>query len=100
MKTVQLTMDEAVGLVKEGSEIIFAEGDPQPMAFLREVITRGAKDLKMVTKGGGLNVDILVGAGATTNVDTCGMSFGSFGRDAPNFVRYLKAGRIKAKDST
>jgi len=100
MKTVRLTMAEAVGLVKEGDQVIFGEGDPQPMAFIRELLGRGVKGLNLVTKGGSLNIDLMVGAGAAASVESCGMGLGSFGRNAPNFVRWLKAGRFKAKDNT
>ena len=101
MKTVQLSMDEAVGFIKDGDEIVMVGGDPQPMALLRELIRRGYKDLNPVgIVGGGLNIDLLVGAGVVDSVQTCSMGLGGFAREAPNFVRHLKDARFYAKDST
>jgi glutaconate CoA-transferase subunit A len=74
--------------------------DNAPMAFLREVIRRGVKQLRLVTlTGGGLNADLLIGAGTIAEYETCSCSLSVYGA-APNFQRALRAGLIKMKDST
>jgi glutaconate CoA-transferase subunit A len=49
--------------------------------------------------GGGLNVDLLIGAGAVAEYETCACSLGDYGH-APNFQRALRKGTILMKDST
>jgi glutaconate CoA-transferase subunit A len=74
--------------------------DNAPMAFLRELIRRGTKGLRLVTlTGGGLNADLLIGAGVVAEYETCSCALGAYG-PAPNFQRALRAGLIKMKDST
>jgi acyl CoA:acetate/3-ketoacid CoA transferase alpha subunit len=74
--------------------------DNTPMAFLREVVRHGAKQLQLVTlTGGGLNADFLIGAGVVAEYETCSCVMGPYG-PAPNFQRALRSGLIKMKDST
>ena len=71
-----------------------------PMAFLRELVRRGIKNLNVVTlPGGGLCVDFLIGAGAVAEYETCFCSLGDYG-EAPNFQRALRFHSIKLKDNT
>ena len=74
--------------------------DNAPMAFLRELLRHGVKQLRLVTlTGGGLNADLLIGAGLVAEYETCSCALGKYG-SAPNFQRALRAGLIKMKDST
>ena len=72
-----------------------------PMAFLRELVRRRVRDLRVIgVVGGELNIDFLVGAGSVGVVDTCSVTLGDFARTGPNFARHVMAGRIRALDNT
>lgn len=102
MKEKLLSLQEAVGFVKKGSSLGLSADllENEPMGFLRELVRRGIKDLKVVTlPGGGMGIDFLIGAGATGEYETCFCSLGEYGQ-APNFQRALRLHSIKIKDNT
>ena len=95
-------LEEAAAAVNDGALVglTTAVADNAPMAFLREVIRHGTKDLRLVTlTGGGLNADLLIGAGVLAEYETCSCALGAYG-PAPNFQRAVRAGLIKLKDTT
>ena len=96
------SLETAASSVKTGDLIGLTTSttDNTPMAFLREGIRRGVKQLRLVTlTGGGLNADLMIGAGVVAEYETCSCVLGSYG-PAPNFQRALRAGLIKMKDTT
>jgi glutaconate CoA-transferase, subunit A len=96
------TLEEAAGAVKDGMLLGMTTSilENAPMAFLREIVRRGVKGLKVATlTGGGFNVDLLIGAGIVAEYETCYCSFGDLGA-APNFQRALRAGRLQMNDNT
>lgn len=102
MKDKLLPLEEAVGFVKNGSTLGLAATDLEnaPMAFLRQLVRSGIKDLSVVTlPGGGLCIDFLIGAGTVAEYETCFCSLGDYGQ-APNFQRALRLHSIKIKDNT
>jgi len=102
MKEKIASLQEAGATVQDGALLGFATSalDNPPMAFLREIIRQGVKNLRVATlPGGGLNVDLLIGAGIVAEYETCYCSLGNFG-PAPNFQRAIRARRMKMKDST
>ena len=102
MQEKLMPLEEAVTVVKDGSLVGLTTStlDNAPMAFLRELLRRGTKSLRLVTlTGGGLNADLLIGAGVVAEYETCSCSLGTYG-PAPNFQRALRSGLIKMKDST
>ena len=102
MKNKILSLEEATGLVNDGSLLGFTAQvmENSPMAFLRELVRRGRKNLQVATlTGGGLNIDFLIGAGAVAEYETCHCSLGDYG-PAPNFQRALRLRSIKMKDNT
>ncbi len=102
MQEKLMLLEEAATVVKDGFLVGLTTStlDNAPMAFLRELIRRGAKQLRLVTlTGGGLNADLLIGAGMVAEYETCSCALGTYG-PAPNFQRALRAGLIKMKDST
>lgn len=95
-------LDQAAAIVKNGMllGLTTCTTDNAPMAFLREVIRQGAKQIRLVTlTGGGLNADLMIGAGAVAEYETCSCVLGTYGA-APNFQRALRAGLMKMKDTT
>jgi glutaconate CoA-transferase, subunit A len=102
MREKLLSLEEAAAVVQDGALVGLTTStiDNAPMAFLRALIQRGAKRLGLVTlTGGGLNADLLIGAGVVTTYETCSCVLGSYG-PAPNFQRALRTGLITMKDTT
>lgn len=96
------TLAEAASHVTSGTRLVMSANlQRAPMAFLRETVRQGAKNLRVIgVVGGDLNIDFLVGAGAVSVVDTCSVTLGEFARTGPNFARYVEAGRVRALDNT
>jgi len=96
------SLEQAAKIVRDGDRIIFnGDMDWAPMALLRELVRNGIQNLHTIgVVGGAINLDFLIGAGATATVETCSLGFGKYARLAPNYERYQKAGRVKMKDNT
>ena len=102
MNTKLASLEEAAGTVKDGMLLGMTTSilENAPMAFLREIIRRGVKGIRVATlTGGGLNIDLLIGAGIVAEYETCYCSLGDLG-PAPNFQRAIRERRLKMKDST
>lgn len=69
----------------------------QPMALVREIIRKRTKNLRLVPAPGSVAPDMLIGAGAVTDVSCVFISFEQFGL-APNFRRAAEAGEIKVRE--
>ena len=96
-----VSIEEAGNRFRDGMLIATTGGnDRSSMALTREIVRRGVKDLTLVfTPAGGINGDMLIGAGAVASIDTGSLTFGERGF-APNYRRVAKAGGIAALDST
>jgi glutaconate CoA-transferase, subunit A len=102
MREKLISLQEAAESVKSGSALGLTAGyvENAPMAFLRELVRRGTKDLRVVTlPGGGMSIDFLIGAGAVAEYETCFCSLGEHGQ-APHFQKALRLHSIKMKDNT
>lgn len=102
MQEKVMLLKEAAAFVRDGALLGLTTStvDNAPLAFLRELVRCRARNLRAVTlTGGGLNLDLLIGAGVLTEYETCSCSLGPYG-PAPNFQRALRTGLIKLKDST
>ena len=102
MREKLLSLQEAAGFVKNGSTLGLTAPplENEPMAFLRELVRQGTKDLRVVTlPGGGMGIDFLIGAGAVAEYETCFCSLGEYG-PAPHFQRGLRLHSVRLKDST
>ena len=70
------------------------------MAATRELVRRGVRDLRLVcVPVGGLQADILIGAGAVATIETSAVTLGEFG-SAPRFAAALRDGAIHVLDAT
>lgn len=70
------------------------------MALTRALVRRGVKDLHIVTlPQSGMQSDLLIGAGCVDTAETAGITLSEHGL-APCFIRAVKAGTIRLKDST
>lgn len=102
MREKLMSLEESVTVVEDGALIGLTTStiDNAPMAFFRALLRRGVKNLRLVTlTGGGLNADLMIGAGALAEYETCSCVLGPYGA-APNFQRALRTGLIKMKDTT
>ena len=102
MRSKLKSLEEAAAAVKSGTQLVMSSNlQRAPMAFLRELVRRQIKNLRVIgVVGGELNIDFLVGAGAVGIVDTCSVTLGEFARTGPNFARYVTAARVRALDNT
>jgi acyl CoA:acetate/3-ketoacid CoA transferase alpha subunit len=67
MQDKLVALEEAVSVCRDGSllSLTVSTLDHTPMAFLRALLRRDPRNLRVVTmSGGGLNIDLLIGAGA------------------------------------
>lgn len=97
-----ISLTQAAALVTDGSLIGLTTStvDNAPMALLREALRQDTKQVRLVTlTGGGLNADLMIGAGVVAEYETCSCALGPYGA-APNFQRALRAGLMKMKDTT
>lgn len=102
MREKLVSLERAASIVRDGDQVIFNGGmDWTPMALLRQLVRNGVSGLHTVgVVGGAMNLDFLIGAGLTATVETCSMGFDRYARVAPNYERYQKTSRVKAKDNT
>ena len=102
MATKLQSLEQAAACVGNGASIVMSANlQRPPMAFLRELVRRRVRDLRVIgVVGGDLNIDFLVGANAVAAVDTCSVTMGEFARTGPNFARYVTAARVRALDNT
>lgn len=98
-KVVQL--QEAASLVSDG--MVLGLGGlmlrRHPMALVREIAKRRLKGLTLVTWVGGIDVDLLVGAGCARRVEAAYEGAGPMGM-APNVRRAAEAGELDIEDFT
>lgn len=102
MKEKIISLKEAAASVQEENLLGFSSQflESGPMSFARELLRQGVKRLKITTlPGGGLYVDLLLGAGLVTEYETCYCSLGDYG-PAPNFQRAINKQAVKIKDNT
>ena len=90
---------EAAAAVPSGSRVVIGGAMVMPpMAFVRELVRQGKTELDLVCSPiGGMNVDMLAGAGCARSVEFPQVSMGEFGM-APNFRRAVEAGSLKTRE--
>lgn len=70
------------------------------MAATRELVRRGVRDLHLVcVPVGGLQADILIGAGAVKTIETSAVTLGEYGT-APRFSAAVRDGCLRLLDAT
>ena len=98
MAPQSLDLSTAAGLVPDGASVGIT--GMSPMALVRALIRRGARDLHLVgVPTGGLAADLLIGAGCVRSIECSGVQLGEHGF-APHFSRAVCAGTIAVRDST
>jgi glutaconate CoA-transferase subunit A len=99
IKSKLVSLDDAVADIADGSKVglggwIF---NAQPMALVRALIRKGARDLDLIPTPGSIAPDMLIGAGCARSTVCVFISFEQFGL-APNFRRQAEAGTLKVVD--
>jgi len=92
-----MTLPEAVASVTDGSTVVLGGcfNHNKPMAVVRELVRQGRKNLTVVAPPtGSMDVDLLVGAGATDHVVSAYVGFEHLGL-APHFRARCQAGDLK-----
>lgn len=95
-QTRVVPIGEAASLVSDGDMVGFGGAGlrGRPMALVRAVARRRLRNLHLVGWDGGIDVDLLVGAGCVATVETGSVGLGEFG-DARNVRRAVEAGTIR-----
>jgi glutaconate CoA-transferase, subunit A len=96
-----LELSSAAALVTDGAKVALGGGLSArlPMALVRELLRQGRRDLHVIGSAHGIDVDLLVGAGA---VGICEESYVGFEQDlglAPAYRRAAESGAITLRES-
>ena len=92
---------QAISSVEDGSSIVITGAmSGSPMSLVRELIRQGKKEIHLVLSPiGGINADMLIGAGAVQSLEFPQISMGEFGL-APNFRRACERGKLRIYEHT
>jgi len=95
------TVEEIAAAIPDGALVALPrEIDGAAMAAIGALVRRGARDLRVLcVPQGGLQVDILIGAGCVAALETSAVSLGEHG-PAACFQRAVAAASLALRDST
>ncbi len=95
------TLREVAESVQDGSVVGFGGKTLHraPVAFSRELVRAGVRDLTLIGVANSIEMDLLCGAGVVNGIHFGYVGFESFGL-APNFRREVEAGRVTALEGT
>lgn len=95
------SLDDLAGLIRPGMLVaIPPDYSGVAMAATRALIRRGVRDLRLIAvPTGGLQADVLIGAGCVAELEAAAVSLGETG-PAPRFNAAVVGGRIKMRDTT
>jgi glutaconate CoA-transferase subunit A len=93
------SLTEAAALIKDGSRIHLGgmAVHNHPMAFVYELLRRGARDLTIVSHVSASDVDILIGAGRVKRLEFSYVGLEEFGT-APCFRRAVESGQLELSE--
>lgn len=96
-----VSLAELVSAVEDGALLaVPKDSSGVAMAATRELVRRGVRRLHLLcVPTGGIQADILIGAGRIETLETSAVTLGEFG-NAPRFAAALRAGSIRMKDAT
>jgi glutaconate CoA-transferase subunit A len=92
---------ELAAKIKSGAKLaVPPDGSGASVGLTKFIIENGVHDLHLICAPvGGLQVDMLVGAGAVSTIETSAVSLGEAG-GAPSFIRAIKSQTIRIMDAT
>lgn len=96
-----ISLDDLAARVPDGALLALpSDRRGVAMAATRALLRRKPRDLRLYNvPTGGLQTDLLIGAGAVAALETSGVSLGEHG-GAPRFARAVTAGTITLRDAT
>jgi len=99
--TAFLSASELAAKIKPGTKLAMPpDGSGASVGLTKFIIENGARGLHLICAPvGGLQVDMLVGAGLVATIETSAVSLGEAGA-APSFTRAIKSRAIKIMDAT
>jgi glutaconate CoA-transferase subunit A len=95
-----ITIEEAAGAVPDGAHIAFGGGGAlmrRPIGFSRALIRRGASRLHVHNFLGGLEIDLLIAAGAVESTNCAYLGLLEYGQ-APSFQRAARDGLVQVNE--
>ena len=92
---------ELAAKIKPGAKLaVPPDGSGASVGLTKFIIGNGARDLHLICAPvGGLQVDMLIGAGLVSTIETSAVSLGEAG-GAPSFTRAIKSQAIRIMDAT
>lgn len=96
-----ISLEQAVAdFVPDGTHIAFGGFTMQrhPMAFVREVIRQGRRNLVVYGHSPGIDLDMLIGAGAVRRIEIAYVGDEMFVSPGRNFRRAIEQGQIQFED--
>lgn len=94
------SLDDAVAAVPDGTHVAFGGGGAlmrRPMAFSLALARRGVRGLHVHHMLGGIETDLLIGAGSVASTNCAYLGLLEHGQ-APNFQRAARAGEIEVNE--
>ncbi len=97
----RMSLSDAASIVQDGMTIAVGGGLSwrEPMAFLRELIRQGRRNLHVVGTAHGVDVDLLCGAGAVGVIQESYVGFEHDFGMAPNVRRVSESGNVQILDT-
>ena len=88
-------LDDLGSLVSDSDSVALGGGwfANHPMAAVRQLLRNGARDLRVITVVGSIDIDLLVGAGVVSHLEFSMVTLEAFGL-APNVRRAIEGGLI------
>lgn len=98
---VIVSIEEIAASIGDGAVLAVPKDASGPaMAVTREMLRRGVRSLHLVcVPVGGLQAEILIGAGAVSTIETSAVTLGEYGA-APRFTAAVREGRLRMLDAT
>lgn len=98
-KSKIVSVDEAVAEIQDGAKVALGGWifNSQPMALVRALIRKGARNLHLIPAPGSIAPDMLIGAGCVASTVCVFISFEQFGL-APHFRSQSESGALKVYD--
>jgi glutaconate CoA-transferase subunit A len=100
MDSKVMGLAEAASLVRSGASISIGGFTSQrhPTALLRRLVHQNVRDLIVYYHSAGSDVDLLIGGGCVRRLEGAYLADGVFSPIAPNFRRFVQAGRLEFED--
>ncbi len=102
LKSKLMSLQEAVStFIKEGDTVGIGGLSfwRKPISICHEIIRQGIKDLTLCTFVGGIEIDMLIGAGSVSEIRACFVGMEIFGM-APNYRRAIESGTLNVREES